>query len=553
MTLAQDHVTHQVFNQPSPLAPYNSFASDAVLQHWLCQGGGDWARERLLAYGALAGGELMAAGALANRWSPQFHSHDRFGHRIDWVEFHPAYHQLMQAACAHGHHSLPWREARPGAHVARAALTYLHTQAEAGSGCPLTMTFASVPVLQQLPIAVQQQWLPKVLANQYDGRNLPYADKPALTIGMAMTEKQGGSDVRANTTRATALAARGNGEWYQLTGHKWFCSAPMCDGFLVLAQTEAGLSCFLMPRWRADGEKNALEIQRLKDKLGNRSNASSEIELRGAHALLVGEEGRGIRTIMDMVALTRFDCVIGSAALMRQALSQALHHCRQRRAFGNLLTQTPLMQNVLADLALESEAALALGMRLALALDRMAVDDNEKALVRIGTAIAKYWVCKRAPHFIYEAMECLGGSGYVEDSGLPRLFREAPVNAIWEGSGNIQCLDVLRAMQREPAARAALQAELARGRGLEHALDAAIDRAVAALNQGDDEANARRVLEQIVLAWQGVLLATAAPESVAHSFCAVRLATPAHWQYGCLPSGLPQAALIARSEPLQLA
>ena len=541
--------THQVFNQVTALEPYNVFTSDQVLQHWLQHGGGSWARERLSRYGALAGAELVEAGRLANRLPPQFHSHDRFGHRLDVVEFHPAYHQLMQAACEHGHHSLPWREPQAGAHVARAALTYLHTQAEAGSGCPLTMTFASVPVLQQLPEPIKQQWLPKVLNNAYDGSNRPYFDKPALTLGMAMTEKQGGSDVRANTTRATPLSARGNGELYQLIGHKWFCSAPMCDGFLVLAQTDAGLSCFLLPRWQADGQKNAMEIQRLKDKLGNRSNASSEIELRGAQAWLVGEEGRGIRTIMDMVALTRFDCVIGSAALMRQAVAQALHHCSERSAFGSRLIDTPLMQNVLADLALESEAALALGMRLAMALDRMQTDANAKALVRIGTAIAKFWVCKRAPHLIYEAMECLGGAGYVEDSVLPRLYREAPVNAIWEGSGNIQCLDVLRALQREPAAVAALQSELNGGRGRDARLDRAIDRAMSWLQGHADEAGARSALEQIVLAWQGVLLTAAAPTEVANSFCASRLAEQPGWQYGSLPPGLPLAALIARSQP----
>ena len=541
--------THQVFNQVSSLTPYNAFTSDQVLQHWLLYGGGNWAREQLTRYGALAGAELAEAGRLANRFPPQFHSHDRFGHRLDGVEFHPAYHQLMQTACEHGHHSLPWREPQHGAHVARAALTYLHTQAEAGSGCPLTMTFASVPVLQQLPAALKQQWLPKVLHNAYDGANRPYFDKSALTLGMAMTEKQGGSDVRANTTRATPLSVRGNGELYQLIGHKWFCSAPMCDGFLVLAQTDAGLSCFLMPRWQADGQKNAMEIQRLKDKLGNRSNASSEIELRGAQAWLVGEEGRGVRTIMDMVALTRFDCVIGSAALMRQAVAQALHHCAGRSAFGTVLNQAPLMQNVLADLALESEAALALGMRLATALDRMQNDEQEKALVRIGTAVAKFWVCKRAPQLIYEAMECLGGGGYVEDSILPRLYREAPVNAIWEGSGNIQCLDVLRALQREPAAVDALQRELSGGSGRDARLDQAIGRARYWLTGHADAISARRALEQIVLAWQGVLLSTAAPAIVANSFCASRLGEQPGWQYGTLPAGLPLPELIARSQP----
>lgn len=541
--------THQVFNQPAALDPYHAYRTDQALQYWLQQGAGGWAESILNQYGALAGGELVEAGRLANRQPPIFHSHDRFGHRIDWVEFHPAYHRLMQVATQHGHHSLPWRTRKPGAHAARAALTYLHTQAEAGSGCPLTMTFASVPVLQQLPASLRESWLSKVLVDDYDPRNRPAGEKTALTIGMAMTEKQGGSDVRANTTSATPLGRRGNGELYQLTGHKWFCSAPMCDGFLVLAQTEAGLSCFLLPRWQPDGQKNAMEIQRLKDKLGNRSNASSEIELRGAQAWLIGDEGRGIRTIMDMVALTRFDCVIGSAALMRQAVAQALHHCAHRNAFGVQLDQAPLMQNVLADLALESEAALALGMRLAMALDNSPAPESEKALVRIGTAVAKFWVCKRAPHVIYEAMECLGGGGYVEDSILPRLYREAPVNAIWEGSGNIQCLDVLRSLQREPAAVAAFSAELNAGKGRDRHLDQAIARASHWLTASVDEANARRAVEQLVLAWQGVILTAAAPSHVAESFCVGRLAPEPCWHFGALPAGVPLASLIARSQP----
>ncbi|NQD36977.1 DNA alkylation response protein [Permianibacter sp. IMCC34836] len=541
--------THQVFNQATALEPYHGYRSDRVLQHWLQHGGGNWAEPMLDQYGALTGTELMEAGRQANRFTPQFHSHDRFGNRIDLIEFHPAYHRLMQVATAHGHHSLPWREPKPGAHVARAALTYLHSQAEAGSGCPLTMTFASVSVLQQLPAPLRDSWLGKVLANDYDLRNLPYPQKTALTIGMAMTEKQGGSDVRANTTFAKPLAGRGNGELYRLVGHKWFCSAPMSDGFLVLAQTDAGLSCFLLPRWQPDGQKNAMEIQRLKDKLGNRANASSEIELRGAQAWLIGDEGRGIRTIMDMVALTRFDCVIGSAALMRQAVAQALQHGAGRHAFGVQLNQAPLMQNVLADLALESEAALALGIRLAMALDCAASNDSEKALVRIGTALAKFWVCKRAPQLIYEAMECLGGGGYVEDSVLPRLYREAPVNAIWEGSGNIQCLDVLRALQREPAAVTALEQELQTGRGLHPLLDQAIARALHWLSGSVDEASARRAVEQLVLAWQGVILQRGAPAFVADSFCAGRLAAESFWQFGSLPTGLPFAELIARSQP----
>ncbi|KEZ72441.1 acyl-CoA dehydrogenase, partial [Pseudomonas syringae pv. syringae FF5] len=382
---------------------------------------------------------------------------------IDLVEFHPAYHQLMSAAIEHGIPSLPWTYPQPGAHVARAAMSYLHTQADPGSGCPLTMTFASVPALRLQP-DLAEIWLPKVLSTEYDPRNVGIAHKNGATIGMAMTEKQGGTDVRANTTRAFPVGAGSPGQAYELVGHKWFCSAPMCDAFLTLAQTDKGLSCFLLPRHRPDDTRNEFYIQRLKNKLGNWSNASSEVEFRGALAWMIGEEGRGVPTIIEMVAMTRFDCMIGSSALMRQALTQATHHCAHRAVSGRLLAEQPLMQNVLADLALESEAALALTLRMGRALDHQD-DDHEKRFVRLVTAVGKYWICKRAPAMINEAAECLGGAGYVEDSILPRLYREAPVNSTWEGSGNVQCLDVLRTLSKEPGALDALFDELGDGHG----------------------------------------------------------------------------------------
>lgn len=390
----------------------------------------------------------MAAGFLANQHKPEFHSHDRYGNRVDLVEFHPAYHELMRAAIEHELPSLPWTDPRPGAQVARAGLSYLHSQAEAGTGCPLTMTYASVPAIR-LQADLAEKWLPKILSREYDPRNVPMEQKAGVTIGMAMTEKQGGTDVRANTTRAYPVGIPGPGQAYELVGHKWFCSAPMCDAFLTLAYTDKGLTCFLLPRHRPDGSRNQFYIQRLKDKLGNWSNASSEIEYRGALAWMVGEEGRGVPTIIEMVAMTRFDCMIGSSALMRQALTQAAHHCAYRKVGGRVLAEQPLMQNVLADLALESEAALALTLRMGHALDR-AHDEQEEKFARLVTAVGKYWICKRAPAMINEASECMGGAGYVEETILPRLYREAPVNSIWEGSGNVQCLDVLRALSKEP-------------------------------------------------------------------------------------------------------
>lgn len=547
MSLSHEYAeTHEVFNQVPPLDGVNLYRIDLPLQEWLRRFGGDWAEARIDAYGALAGGPLMQAGFLANENRPVFKSHDRYGHRIDLVEFHPAYHELMRTAIEHGLPSLPWSDPRPGANVARAALTYLHSQAEAGSGCPLTMTFACVPALRLQP-EIAERWLPKVLATSYDPRNVPMEQKSGVTIGMAMTEKQGGTDVRANTTRAYPVGIPGPGQAYELVGHKWFCSAPMCDAFLTLAYTDKGLSCFLLPRHRPDGTRNQFYVQRLKNKLGNWANASSEVEYRGALAWMVGEEGRGVPTIIEMVALTRFDCMVGSSSLMRQALTQAAHHCAHRKVGGRVLAEQSLMQNVLADLALESEAALALSMRMGRALDNLH-DEQEDRFARLVTAVGKYWICKRAPEMIAEASECLGGAGYVEETILPRLYREAPVNSIWEGSGNVQCLDVLRALSKEPGVLDALFAELGDGHG-DARLAAFIQRIKAGFADTDDiQYRARQLTEDVALALQAKLLLEAGNNTVSDAFIASRLAGGGR-VYGTLPRGVDVEALVARATP----
>ena len=538
--------THEVFNQVPSLDGANLYRLDLPLQEWIRRYEGAWAHERLSAYGALAGGALMQAGFLANENKPVFKSHDRYGNRIDLVEFHPAYHELMRTAVEHGLPSLPWTDPRAGAHVARAGLTYMHSQAEAASGCPLTMTFAAVPAIRLQP-NVAEQWLPKILATEYDPRNLPMEQKTGVTIGMAMTEKQGGTDVRANTTRAYPIGLGGPGQGYELVGHKWFCSAPMCDAFLTLAHTDKGLTCFLLPRHRPDDSRNQFYIQRLKNKLGNCSNASSEVEFRGALACMVGEEGRGVPTIIEMVAMTRFDCMVGSSALMRQALTQASHHCAHRQVGGRLLAEQPLMQNVLADLALESEAALALSLRMGRALDHL--DDSQEAkFARLVTAVGKYWICKRAPAMINEAAECMGGAGYVEDSILPRLYREAPVNSTWEGSGNVQCLDVLRALSKEPGVLDALFVELGDGHG-DKRLAAHIEALKNAFRDTDDiQYRARQLTEDIALGLQAKLLLEAGNASVSDGFIASRLAGGGR-AYGTLPRGVDVAAIVARATP----
>ena len=538
--------THDVTNQVPPLSAINLYRDDLPLQEWVKRYQGDWADAALNTYGQLAGSSLMQAGFLANENKPVFKSHDRCGHRIDLVEFHPAYHELMAAGIGAGVTSAPWTDPRPGAQVARAATMYLHNQAEAGTSCPMTMTYACVPALRLQP-DLAEHWLPKILSRQYDPRNLPVEQKTGATIGMAMTEKQGGTDVRANTTRAYPVGVGGPGQAYELVGHKWFCSAPMCDAFLTLAQTDKGLSCFLLPRHRPDGSRNEFYIQRLKNKLGNWANASSEVEFRGALAWMVGAEGRGVPTIIEMVSLTRFDCMIGSSSLMRQALTQAAHHCAHRMVGTRVLNEQPLMQNVLADLALESEAALALTMRMGKALDSVH-DEQEDKFARLVTAIGKYWICKRAPGMINEAQECLGGTGYVEDSILPRLYREAPVNSIWEGSGNVQCLDVLRALSKEPGVLDVLFAELGDGHG-----SAVLKQQIEQLKQqfGDTDEiqhRARQLTEDVATALQAKLLLEAGNSSVSDAFIASRLGQ--HGQaYGTLPRGLNLAALIARSTP----
>ncbi|SNS74901.1 acyl-CoA dehydrogenase family protein [Pseudomonas segetis] len=538
--------THEVFNQVPPLDGANLYRVDLPLQEWNRRFGGAWAEDRLHSYGALTGGPLMAAGFLANEQKPVFKSHDRYGHRIDLVEFHPAYHELMGAAIKHGLPSSPWIDPRSGAHVARASLSYLHSQAEAGSGCPLTMTYASVPAIKLQP-DIAEIWLPKILSTEYDPRNLPIEQKTGATIGMAMTEKQGGTDVRANTTRAHPVGIPGPGQAYELVGHKWFCSAPMCDAFLTLAYTDKGLSCFLLPRHRPDGSRNEFYIQRLKNKLGNWSNASSEVEYRGALAWMIGEEGRGVPTIIEMVSLTRFDCMIGSSALMRQALTQATHHCAYRKVGGRVLAEQPLMQNVLADLALESEAALALTLRMGKALDN-AHDEQEEKFARLVTAIGKYWICKRAPAMINEAQECLGGAGYVEETILPRLYREAPVNSIWEGSGNVQCLDVLRALSKEPGVLEALFTELGDGHG-DARLKAHIGKVQAAFRDTDDiQFRARQLTEDVAIALQAKLLLEAGNSTVSDAFLASRLGDGGR-VYGTLPRSVDAPALVARSTP----
>jgi putative acyl-CoA dehydrogenase len=541
--------THEVVNVAHELADYNPYLADVALTEAVAREGAAAAHASLSAFGRLVGSaEHIELGAVANRYPPELDTHDRFGHRVDLVRFHPAYHALMRTSIEHGLHASPWAAPGPGEHVARAARCYLHTQAEAGHGCPITMTFAALPTLRTTP-ALAQAWEAKITARSYDPRNVPDAAKAGVTIGMAMTEKQGGSDVRANTTRAHPVGSGGPGSAYELVGHKYFVSAPMSDAFLVLAQAPGGLSCFLLPRWRPDGTKNALHLIRLKRKMGNVSNASAETELRGALAWMVGEEGRGVRTIIEMVAMTRFDCIVGSAAGQRAAVAQALHHCALRTAFGRKLVDHPLMTNVLADLALEQEASLALAMRLARALDRRA-DPHEDLVVRLLTPVGKYWVCKRTPALTYEAMECIGGSGVMEDGPFPRLFRESPVNAIWEGSGNIQCLDALRAMHKSPAAVEAMLRELAAAQGA----NADLDRAAGELRReladtADLEHRARGLVDRIALAFQASLLVQHAPPCVADAFCASRLAGAGPRNFGALPRGVDCAAIIERATP----
>ncbi|WP_030914641.1 isovaleryl-CoA dehydrogenase [Streptosporangium amethystogenes] len=537
-------MTHDVFNQADPLTRHD-VSADAALMAGVDREGAGWATGELRRLGLLAGSEQAQEwGRLANEHPPVLRTHDRYGRRIDEVEFHPAWHELMTVAVEGGMHATPWTSARPGAHVARAAKFYLWSQVEAGHGCPISMTYASIAALRHSPV-LAAEWEPLLASRSYDFGLRPPLGKRGVLAGMAMTEKQGGSDVRAGTTRAEPLS---DGS-YLLTGHKWFNSAPMCDVFLVLAQAPGGLSCFLLPRILPDGTRNAVQLMRLKEKLGNRSNASAEVEYHGATAHLVGEEGRGVRTILEMVNMTRLDCVIGSAAGMRYGVTQAVHHARHRAAFGRKLADQPLMRNVLADLSLESEAATVLMTRLAGATDRaIAGDRAEAALRRTALAVSKYWVCKRAPVHAAEALECLGGNGYVEESQMPRLFRESPLNGIWEGSGNVAALDVLRALGREPEAQEAFFAEVSLASGADRHLDAAVDRLRKSLDDTTDiEARARRVAEDMALVLQGSLLVRLAPAAVADAFCLSRLSGDAGRAFGTLPPGLDLDVLVERA------
>jgi putative acyl-CoA dehydrogenase len=555
--------THEVFNQATPFGDVNLFRCDPALREGLVREGAGWYADTLDALGARLGtSEVLDLARLANEFTPRLLNFDRSGQRIDEVEFHPSWHRLMAMLIENGAHSLPWEadygQARPGAQVARAAAYLLFGQVENGSQCPVTMTYASVPALRQNP-AIAARWLPKILSREYDPRSLPVEQKRGALIGMGMTEKQGGTDVRANTTRAAPLdpaqararfGEQGEGA-FVIVGHKWFFSAPQCDAHLVLAQADsegsAGLSCFFVPRYLPDGSRNAIRVQRLKNKLGNRSNASSEVEFCDAVGWMIGREGRGIPTILEMGSHTRLDCVTGTAGIMRAALCHALHHARGRSAFGRPLAEQPLMQNVLADLALESEAATAFALRLARCYDHQD-DPLEVLLGRILTPAGKYWLCKRGPAFGGEAMEVMGGNGYVEDGPLARLYREFPVNSIWEGSGNVMCLDVLRAFGKSPEARAALAQELGLAAGIDARYDAWCARLLESLDaHAASEFGARRLAEQLVVGVQAGLLLRHAPGYVADAFVASRIAGDVGGAFGRLPDGIDAAAILARA------
>jgi putative acyl-CoA dehydrogenase len=557
--------THDVINQSTPWVDVNLFKTNRPLRDALAVLAPNLPTAGLLSLGAAAGSAALQAHA---RWAhlhgPQLHTHDRFGHRRDEVEFHPSYHTLLGAAMQHGLHGTPWSQGA-GAHVQRAAGFMLFSELEQGVLCPVSMTYAVAPALRANP-GLQTLCAPKLASGSYDARFVPWMQKSAMTMGMGMTEKQGGSDVRANTSTAQFDGDDAWGRRYVLTGHKWFFSAPMSDAFLVLAQTTAGLSCFFMPRFLPDGSLNSISIQRLKHKLGNQSNASSEVEFNHTQAWLVGEEGRGVPQILAMGALTRLDCALGTAGLMRQTLSLALHHTAQRRAFGKALIDQPLMQNVLADLAIESEAATALAMRLAAAIDRSehrAEDQIDSATDRVNAAheavmrrlltpIAKFWICKRGSHFAQEAMECLGGNGYVEAQGegvMARIYREMPLNSIWEGAGNIMALDLLRALRGADVA-AAIAHECAPAQGRHVAFDRALASVLFQVDAGTEEAQARRLARDVALLMQAATLFQQAPDFVFDSFCASRLNASAD-VFGLLPSGLPLPTLIQRAMPLE--
>jgi putative acyl-CoA dehydrogenase len=534
--------THEVTNQPPDFAGRNLFETDTAFREAALREGGSWLEAPLTALGEVAGSEaVLDLGAQANRNPPELRTFDRYGRRLDEVSFHPAYHRLMALAMEHQIHDIAWTCGRSGGHVAHLSMLALFTQAEAGVMCPINMTYAAAPALRAQG-DVTEPWIGKLLGGRYDAPLRPIAEKVGVTLGMAMTEKQGGSDVRANTTRAWPLEGAGS-RAYRLVGHKWFCSAPMSDGFLTLAYTDTGLSCFLIPRITPDGERNAIQLMRLKDKLGNRSNASAEIEYHGAFAWLLGEEGQGIKVIIDMVHHTRLGTTGASLGIMRMALAQAVHHTTYRRAFQKALIDQPAMSAVLADLALEYEGAVALAMRTARAFD--AEDDAGKAFARLAVALGKYWLTKRTPGFVYECMECLGGGGYIEESPMPRLFRESPLNAIWEGSGNVIALDILRTLAKEPAAMDAYVEEIAAARGASAVLDQAAEALIArAATTSEDEA--RGAAERMALVLQAALLARHGPPEIADAFIAGRIGSDRGATYGALTSGADVAAILAR-------
>jgi len=541
--------THEVFNQVRTRVDVDEFGSNAALREGIERYDAGWAVGDLSRIGRYVGtAEFQHDAERANLREPRLVSHDRHGNRIDEVEYDESYHRVIRAAVAEGAHTGAWAAPRPGANVARAATFMLFAQIEPGHACPVSMTHAAVPVVAQ-NTALAEKWMPRLLSRDYDGK-LGTPSKPSALFGMAMTEKQGGSDVRANTTRAVA-SGEGDGA-YRLTGHKWFCSAPMSDAFLVLAQTDAGLGCFLVPRVLDDGSRNVFRIQRLKDKLGNRANASSEIELDDTVGYLIGDEGRGVRTIIEMVAGTRLDCILGTTAGMRQATAEALWHVRHRAAFGALLVDQPAMTAVVADLALETEAATAIALRLARAHDAD-VSADEIAFRRLATAVEKYWICKRGPGHAYEALECLGGNGYTEAFPVARRYREQPVMAVWEGSGNVIALDVLRALTREPESLEAFDAEVARAAGGHPVFDAhlaAVRRQVAEVVTSDERdaaASARSLVANLALALQASLLLRTAPVAVSHAFVESRLGEHRGHLYGELPRGADLAAILERS------
>ncbi|WP_239025047.1 acyl-CoA dehydrogenase family protein [Rhodoligotrophos defluvii] len=552
MTLAimkKDVATHEVLNQVPIPEDQNLYDGDKVLAETLRREGAAWAEGDVRAFGAVCGSRhVQDLAHKANKYLPELKTHNRIGERIDFVEYHPSYHELMRIAFGAGVHSYAWINDRPGAHVARAALSYLWNQAENGTACPTGMNYSAVPVLAKTP-GIGETWVPALNSTKYDERPLHISQKTGATIGMTLTEKQGGSDLRANTTQAIALEGGGPGTLYELNGHKWFCSAPMCDGFYSLAYTEAGPTCFIIPRILPDGSRNNFFIQRLKEKLGNRSNASSEVEFRGTLAYALSEEGRGIRAAIGMIHLTRLDFTIGSAGMMRQALTQALHHTSYRRAFQKLLLDQPLMNRVLADLAIDCEANTVMAFRVARACDdALRGDATARTLERITAAFAKYWNCKRASAFIHEALECHGGNGFVEEHIMPRLYREAPLNSIWEGSGNVIVLDVMRAIQREPDTIPVLLAEIRKARGADRRLDTYMDRLEDELGDtADFELRGRYLVEMMVYAFQGALLVQHSIPAVADAFCATRLTREWGRMFGTLPRGVDVRPIIERA------